>query len=73
MMLSQQEFEKKLTDMGFKDTGRLTKAGRAKLWHKPDGEIVVISVYPQCPVYMIDKILEECGLYYLPLYTGGAS
>ena len=70
--MSRAEFEAKLSEIGFRATGRLSDDGLTQLWRKPDRELIVISVHDEYPDYVLDKVLEECGLYWLPLYDSNA-
>lgn len=71
-MPTRSEFERQLSDIKFKATGKFSDDGLTQLWRKPDGELVAISVHDSYPDYILDKILEECGLYWSPLYDSNA-
>jgi hypothetical protein len=66
-MLSRSSFEDELAQYKIVPT-EYAKDG-VRLWRKPDGELFAIPIYDEYPSYMIEKILMEIGLYYLPLYT----
>ncbi len=68
-LISQATFEGQLQKARFKPTAEFSPDGKIRIWLKPDGQRITIPVFPQYPEYMFDKILEECGMFYIPLYN----
>ena len=72
LMISRAQFERRLKNFGFTDTGVVSPTGKSKLWRRVDGLPLSISVHASYPEYMLFKIMKEGGFPNLPLYDSNA-
>ncbi len=68
-IISANEFWADLVDCGVQLTSQYSANGKMRFCRKPDGEFFVVSVHENYPRYMVNKILEENGLFAVPIYT----
>ena len=68
LMITRAQFERRLKNYGFTDTGVLASDGKSKMWRRTDGTPLAISIHSSYPEYMLYKIMREGGYPYLPLY-----
>lgn len=66
-MLSEDEFFAALERYGIRRTG--TNEDGVWLCRKGDGQPCTIPAYDRYPTYVLEKVLMELGLYYLPMYN----
>lgn len=62
-MLTKKEFEDELKRYGLKPTERAEC--NTRLWEREDGALYSVQEFEQYPRYILEKFLEENGLYYL--------
>jgi hypothetical protein len=65
-VLTKVEFEAELKKYGLRQTHYFN--GAVRLWRKSDGQLVPIPEFDEYPSYILERVLIEIGMYYLPLY-----